>query len=152
METVVVNPRIKRVPLLMMVLLSVVTMGIYPAYWVYSRRDAFNQMGSAHVGDVLGTVPLILGFVSLGFSFKSAISPIWGSMAGGLASLVGAVMMILACFRYRENLRFYVKIRDASPLAAESVARSWFMTLIFGALYLQYHVNRLLDAGLLDPK
>ncbi|MCX7827696.1 MAG: DUF4234 domain-containing protein [Thermanaerothrix sp.] len=148
----VINPRVKRVSLLVMILLSFVTVGIYPAYWVYSRRQAFNSMGSAHVGDVLGTVPLILGFVSLGFSFKSAISPVWGGMAGGLASLVGAVMMIVACFRYRDNLREYVKVRESSPLAADSVARSWFMTLVFGALYLQYHVNRLLDAGLLDPQ
>lgn len=152
MEVVILNPRVKRVSLLMMVFLSLITLGIYGAYWIYSRRKSFNAMGSAQVGEVLGTAPLILSFLSLGFSMRSAIIPIWGGAAEGLTSLGAAVMMIVACFRYRSSLREYVRAREVSPLAADSVARSGIMTFFFGALYLQYHLNRLMDAGLLDPK
>ncbi len=141
--------RLDRVHLLVAILLTWVTLGLYPAYWIYSRRGAFNAMGPRRVDDLLGIAPLGMAILSLVFAVLGRSADLATGVLDGLMSLVGGVIMIVVSFRFRENLRSWVRERERSPLAADSVAKSGLMTFLFGPLYLQYHINRLKDAGLL---
>jgi hypothetical protein len=89
-----------------------------------------------------------MAILSLVFAVLGRSADLATGVLDGLMSLVGGVIMIVVSFRFRENLRSWVRERERSPLAADSVAKSGLMTFLFGPLYLQYHINRLKDAGL----
>ena len=142
----------KRVSLLVMILLSLVTLGIYPGVWLYLRREAFNRLSAAaRLEDFLVYGVLGANILSVAVSVADAASS-YGSTSflASLVSLASFVLTVLAAFRIRTQLRDYARRKDPSGLAADQVARSPLWTFLFSFLYIQHHLNRLLDAGLLE--
>lgn len=142
----------KRVSLLVMVLLSVVTLGIYSGVWLYLRREAFNRLSpTIRLEEPLVWGVLGLSVLNAAFSFSDAACRFGeSSFLSSLLSLGSFVLMVVVAFRLRAMLRDYARRRDPSSLAAEQVARSGLWTFLFSFLYIQHHLNRLIDAGLVD--
>ncbi len=141
-----------------MLLLSFLTFLFYPVLWVFLRRKAFDSMvPEKKLGLVLplaflaATVLFVAAgnieklpelAVTLTFEEKQALS--------GWSFLAWFASMTMVSFRMRTILRKFASRTDGSPLAANLVARSSAMTFFFQFLYIQHHMNLLVESGLAD--
>ncbi|WP_286847733.1 MULTISPECIES: DUF4234 domain-containing protein [Aminobacterium] len=130
----------KRISVGLVLFLSIITLGVYPAFWVFLRRNSFNQLKvSEKIQDWLALLPLILW----GVSFVLGANEGEGEQ---ILALLSFVTWVFLSFKMRKMLREYVA-GFADEEALKSVARSGIMTFFFLIFYIQYHINRLIDIG-----
>ena len=142
----------------LMLLLSFLTFLFYPVLWLFLRRKAFDSMVP---GRKLGMV-LPLAFLAATVLFVAAgnvekFPELASSLSfeekeslTGWSFLAWFASMTMISFRMRTILRKYASRTDGSPLAANLVARSSAMTFFFQFLYIQHHMNLLVESGLAD--
>lgn len=145
----------KKISVLLVLVLTIITFGIYYPVWFLKRRDALNNFKSevtlnkgVFIGlIVISVISLLLAFVS-GFAegmyeeglLASNISPILDAF-GNVLDLVYVIIMIIECFKVRrifaEHFNDYLNIE---------IPFSKVATFFFGVLYLQYKINRFPDS------
>ncbi len=117
--------------------LSVITLGLYPIYWLYSRARKLNEFHQNPLSE-----PLLLAYVGVSIailvlSFTEPFVPALGAMSGALdsLSLVNLVLYLMVLFKLRNRL-------------AEVIGGSLggIMTFFFNVIYLQYKINEAIDA------
>lgn len=139
------NKPVERKSVWMVILLSVVTLGIYIPYWLYQRLDAFNQMKSTEKLDKnivmavlvmysLTTVMYIVSTISEmmypeNISFVTNIDNV-----GSVIDFVSTIMMLYLAFRTRKVIEDHFKI-----------TLSGVATFFFSIYYLQYKINKQLS-------
>ncbi|MGH9324462.1 MAG: DUF4234 domain-containing protein [Vicinamibacteria bacterium] len=134
-----------RTGLLVMILITLVTLGLYIPYWFLSRRRALNHL-AAEADNVNLLTFLLAATYAIAFAF--------GSISGALSETVGST---LAAFRQGTTiidlvsriltiiLSFRVKsILEANHPEPLSAVGTFFLSLF----YLQYKINRM---GETDP-
>jgi hypothetical protein len=123
--------------------LGVVTAGIYPFYWLYTRTEILNRMlPSKAIPMGLVVSALMLFVANVAASLVSLVYPD-DLGVGALSSVINAVSTIVTLvwvfkFRNRLNERFVSQRGD----------RYWIsgvLTFLFAVLYLQYKLNQLID-------
>ena len=135
-----------------MVVLTVVTLGLYYPMWFLRRRAALNRLDAPRKLQAWPFV-LVLAFhvivtgVALATDSASAeaAQKDVGDRLLDLAQLAMAVLMVVQCFFVRDILEDHLAgpgDRVSSSMLSDSVKPSAMMTLFFGAFYLQYVINR----------
>ncbi len=141
-----------------MVLLTLITGGIYVPIWFLIRRKAINSLRSS---DKLQSAWLC--FALLGYAHTILVGLVknlnWGSWAnvGYLLTIVrppllllSAIIVIVSCFKVRSILLDHLAPREQSMFSAGARLQqddeiSSLATFFLGIFYLQYKINRLID-------
>jgi hypothetical protein len=130
-----------------MILMIVLTGGIYWAIWFLTRKDAINSLQSK---EKLSTGVLVFVFVAASMSVLGAL--ISGGLEGfgemhmaevfnvfgGLLDLITGITMLVQCFKIRRILKAHFNLYLRRGVYFSGVA-----TFFLGILYLQYKINRL---------
>lgn len=139
----------KRHNIALMVLLSMVTGGIYYPIWFLLRRDDINKLNA---NEKLGTVPFVLLAALFGILFVvnaiRAIAPseiadgLWG-----LGLMAAGIVLLVQCFKVRRILEAHLQesLRDLSDqphLRHSESALSGVAVFFLSIFYLQYVINK----------
>ena len=152
--------KFEKTSVVVVILLSLLTGGIYLPIWFLRRREAINRLrspeGIGWAAPFAATVAFSLGLCAAfasGFAgamgLREAVGELFAS--GRVLAMVGAVLILFACFRVRRIVLDHLHTQS-SGLFASSVALerdtsfSGVATFFFGIYYLQYKINRFLGA------
>ncbi len=124
----------ERRSVLLLLVLSIITLGIYPAVWFFRRRRFLDSLDSSEKLGSMAAAPLVATVLSLACSFLALPSDV----ERPLSIAFGAVTIITA-FRVAKMLRSDFA-RTGRFLSVSGVA-----TFFFNALYLQYKINQAAD-------
>ena len=149
----------KEKPVILLILLSIITLLFYPFFWYLERSFELDNLGTKsklkrafHVMLIL-TFIVILGFISGGLiymlvkdnlptqitnfaEFPFQIKIILYAVAVFLG--INILLQIISAFKVRKVLNEVMINKE------ENIKVSLFFTLIFGFLYLQYEINRII--------
>ena len=138
----------------MMVLLELVTIGIYGPYWYFSRRASLHVLSSSQR---LPEMPLIAVLVAVIVSAVLTVVSFFPSDPSSIEAiyqvldLAIGVSLLFFAFRVRGILRDHLAAQGVSEAGI-----SGFWTFLFNLLYLQYKINRIpeqlaaVDEGIRD--
>lgn len=119
--------------------LSIITLGIYPLYWLYTRTQQLNSRIDNPISSAYMITTIVIWIISMLSNGVTPINPqIGGIMA--LAGLPAAIMQIVWAFKIRSRIHDYVTAAPGTFAWANS-----FLTFFLGALYLQYKINKIID-------
>lgn len=110
--------------------LSIITLGFYPLYWLYTRITKLNSFHSKEISPILLKSLVALMIVQLLlFLFIPE-----GAVLSDLTAIFYIILYLVVLFTFRNRL---VEItRDKiNPV----------ITLFFGTIYLQYKINKCID-------
>ena len=141
---------LKRRGLLMMILFTIITLGVYYPIWWFRRRPGLNRLNSPQK---LALWPLVL------FAGLFAIQLVHGFLQGitgddqvlgagaavflSLFQLVVGIVMIIQSFKVKNIIEDHATPEpDSSPMFVEHVKLSGIMTFFFSIFYLQWAINR----------
>ena len=126
----------ERRPVVLAILLTLVTGGIYPAVWVYRRRAFLDRLdASKRLGKTLPSFLLVANVVSLLVSLGGKET----ASLEAFVSTVGIIAAIVANFRMADILR------SNATRTGRFVSVSSLATFFLGIYYLQYKINRLAE-------
>jgi len=125
-------------------LLSIVTMGIYSVYWVYTRSKTYNTKMTDQISDTFIISALVLYCASFVMSYLPYF--IDGSEDFELmilsASFTSGVVNIVWFFMLRRRIQDMLSSSNHLGLHLSA-----FMTFFFNAIYLQYKINEAIDVS-----
>jgi hypothetical protein len=139
---------LKRRSVWLMVLLFIVTLGIYYPVWFWRRRKGLNRLDSPKklelwpiaVFSVYFVVGSLMGLLGNPYEiFGDAVILLVGVRLG-----IG-IMMIIQCFRIKDIIEDHAQGPDEAPhdeMFRPPVKLSGLMTFFFSIFYLQYAINR----------
>jgi hypothetical protein len=150
---------LKQRRVLVMIVFTIVTFGIYYLIWFFRRRKALNALNSARkvalwpllLFSVTLVVEFVLGIVSAGRPIVEA----FGTMPAALFSvgrLVTGLLMVWQCFVIKDIIEDHLAGLDDGTMPSifvERVQLSGLATFFFSIFYLQYAINR--DLARLQP-
>lgn len=118
--------------------LTIITLGIYPIYWMYTRSQTLNTFYHDKISPVLLTAFVIFVIVSF---FSGMFEPTEMSLVGALAivNVVYTVLYLTVLFKLRNRLNDLVE-DNINPV----------ITFFGSAIYLQYAVNKSIDKSELN--
>jgi hypothetical protein len=161
------NTDINNVPknksVLLVIILSIITLGIYPAIWYMSKSDEFYNLGTKKkLGPTLPAMlivsnilliasiiifPLTIDIAQMG-SFYQRLSPLQTIIlfAIGFFLLLKIFFSLLLAFYSRTIINQALENKESKTRV------SAFLTFIFTKLYLQYEINKIVDDKEEEPK
>ena len=148
--------RLKKVSPLIMIFFTLLTFFLYPVVWLFLRLRTFNSMSEkTRIHPVLsGLFACAAVALAVILNGDSLIGPAVPQQAIDTAIsyifLANFILSAVLTFTLRRILREYAARMDKSPLAAKIVARSEVFAFLFQFLYIQHHINLLIDAGLVE--
>ncbi|MFV2057619.1 MAG: DUF4234 domain-containing protein [Thiohalomonadales bacterium] len=119
-------------------LLSMLTFGFYPIYWLYTRTQIVN---SNHKDKISMTVLAFLfpsALISFGLGFTRGSDTIL--MMSSIADITFYVIFLVALFQIRFRLEDIMAAGRATCLSV-----SIPLTFLFSVIYLQYKINERID-------
>jgi hypothetical protein len=135
-----------------MIVLTVVTLGLYYPIWFLRRRAALNQLSSPRK---LPRWPFLLFFAFFVFQFIVSIATgpappeqTIGAGADLLLSLIRlglAILIVVQCFFIKDILEDHLAGPEdniSSSILSDTVKLSAMMTFFFQIFYLQHVINR----------
>lgn len=127
---------VERRPVVLCIVLSFVTLGLYPSIWLLQRRPFLDSLQRKQdLGVALPIITLSMNVLAFALAFAgkdaAAIRPIF--------SLVAIITGLLANFRVLNTLR------TDSARTGRFLEFSTIGTFFFGIYYLQYKINQLAD-------
>ena len=152
---------LKRRSVVGMVLLLIVTLGIYYPLWFFRRRPGLNRLDSPRK---LALWPLVL------FAVYFALEVVLGTVSGEqtpaqafgsgvgivllLLQLSTGILMIVQCFAIKDIIEDHAQGPDDggdTGLFKPQVKLSGLMTFFFSIFYLQYAINKYVVGAQLRP-
>jgi len=133
-----------------MILLTLITMGFYIGVWHILRRKSLMKLDPARAQK---TDLLVKGLVVVQILYYCSIRGLFGFEKA--LSLCFIVMLVYAAFVIRGLLRGYaerVAPRSPANVFIVFIAASALWTFLFGFLYLQGQINKMIDARLLEAR
>ena len=137
--------------IVLMIVLTIVTFGLYYPIWFLRRRAALDRLDAPRKLQAWPFI-LFLAFhlmsVGLALAADSAPADEREGMANGvmdIARLALAVLMVVQCFYVKDILEDHLSgpgDQVSNSLLSDAVKPSAMMTLFFGAFYLQHIINR----------
>jgi hypothetical protein len=141
--------RFKRSSIVGMIFCSIFTLGLYFSVWYWLRKDAIKALDPAQSQK---TDKLIKGCVAVHIIYWVFLVILYDLEVASLLWLCWIGAFIYLAFVMRGLMRSYAaRVSPQSPLIAY-VAPSVLWTVVFQIFYLQTHINRMIDARLLDAK
>jgi len=135
-----------KIHLCMVVLLQIVTLGMYSIVWFMRRREAVNKLNSTEKiseGVLIAIACFLAASLMFGFFsgvFEESSGKIFNGL-GNLAGFIGGVSSLFMGFKYRKILRDH--LREIRPDVKLEGFASGLWTFLFGVMYLQHKINQL---------
>ncbi|NLL37433.1 MAG: zinc ribbon domain-containing protein [Fretibacterium sp.] len=142
-------------------LLYFFTFGFYGSLWYLLRLRSFNALDpkvTFPFPAVLANFLVTLCFLAFLMIDNSILQATFGLTADGVSDLMGWSMLLAmgvatyVAFAFRRILQNYAAKHLERSVAVQTIAPSGVMTFLFGALYLQATVNRMIAMELLNPQ
>jgi hypothetical protein len=144
--------------------LCVITLGLYPYSWMWENVYAFDKVGGRRINVNSIKRLAVIGFlVHLSMLAVAAAFTVYRITGADvlfkpviMAALSCAVLHFLLvfpmkCFNYfviRWAIRSAVIEWDREGVMVGRTMTSWLKLFLFGSVYIQYHVNRLMGLGM----
>lgn len=128
-------------PVILLILLSVITLGYYSVYWLYRvSRELRAELPRAAKTDGLLVAAIVVGVVDLVVTIAgySALDANDYASLGKVIDLAFGLTQLFWCFKVRDMLVSLVAQRGVGPYPIGGAG-----TFFFGIFYLQYKINRL---------
>lgn len=118
--------------------LGIITLGIYPIYWLYSRSNTANEFATNQI-EKNWLVALI---VILALSFVSGLLGDSGAalLVGLAIQIAYIVAYVVVAFKLKSSLSEIM-----SGGSSETYQLSGLLTFFFSAIYFQYKINEYID-------
>lgn len=145
---------IKKTPVILTIIFTILTAGIYYPCWFLSRRNAINSLQTTEkLGHgvfvsviVMQSVSLLMALVSGGFEGASEglgasdlmLTAKVIDLFSSLIDIVAGITILVQCFKLRRILREHFNHH-----LGHSIQWSGVLLFFFQIYYLQYKVNRL---------
>lgn len=152
------------IPIPIFVGLSVLTLGLYPYVWFAQNARAFVILSLEKIEERSLRHYTVTGFFVQLLLFSSLVLAILGGVADSALlteyamrfaffyfSLNMLVLLPVRSFLYfglRWNLRRAVAAWDHTRIMIPRTMPSWWKLFIFGSLYIQFHINRVIGLGM----
>lgn len=119
--------------------LSIITIGIYGVYWLYTRTKVLNEFSEKKISPFLINSNIVLYCINMlsGLIPESQVELI---IAGGILSLVYVVFNLVWVFTMRARLHDVASARDRHYFSIGPI-----LTFFFQHIYLQYKINQYID-------
>ncbi len=122
--------------------LSIITMGIYSIYWLYSRTQQLNKVSSDRISQGFVSAAVVLYVANMALSLVvSFITDGAGVLAvvSSVLSLVSSIMFIVWAFKFRNRLN------RVTQSAGKPTWCGPILTFFLNVLYLNYKINQNID-------
>ncbi|MBR1486939.1 MAG: DUF4234 domain-containing protein, partial [Synergistaceae bacterium] len=141
-------PRMKYVSEGFIITVSFFTAGLYGIYWYLTRRGDFNKLVDGIKFSDIGLAIYIIAWVIL------FISPEDAEDLNGIAYLVLLGSAVYVAFSVKKILREYASQNLSLSVGTISriIAPSDVALFFFGYIYLQFQINKMINAEILAPK
>jgi len=148
---------VKRIHTFLLIVLTFITMGLYPVYWMINRSRAMNKLDTTKkvsmislglmllswVAYIVVYVQAIMTIISLGAISEAQINavmlanlPIMGGLYLGMT-----VFYYIWTYSFRKVMHQAVGIEKGNPLWIGGI-----ITFFFSMLYLNYKINQISEA------
>lgn len=116
--------------------LTLITVGIYPIYWLYNRAESINLFHSNKISKNL--LNSFLLFVVLSFAIEIFLNIYPNNdlvnILSVIVSIIYLILYLVVLFAIRNRLKAII-----------GTAISPVLTFLFNAIYLQYRINKAID-------
>ena len=148
-------PGIKYASEIFVIVVSIFTIGLYGIYWYFSRRKSFNNLDESFKFPDIGLVIYVIGWLI--FFFMSAEDPEMADLEEAESfSYIGAIVIWIGAlwmsFAIQKVLKKYLTEHCADEAVLKVISFSDVMTFIFGYIYLQIQINKMIQAEILSPQ
>lgn len=139
----------QKMSVLLLILLTVVTCGIYTLVWLSQRRPFLNSLDRSEQVSA-GMINTVIGCYSVSFILGLAAGITDNDGLDGLSrlfSFVSSITLLVSCFRWKRMFERYL-VRSS---VGGYQKLSGLATFFFNIYYLQYRINKLSDlSGVAD--
>lgn len=118
--------------------LSVITLGFYGIYWLYSRASRLNSLASNKFNINLLHAYIVVYILSTALSFSSSESL---TLISSILSVASFVFYIISVYGIRAVLSEVINTGSQ-----EQVTIGGIKTFFFSTIYFQYKINEAIDA------
>jgi len=130
----------KRNPTILYIIFTVITLTIYPLFWVFSRKKILNQLTESKINESLPAFFVITSILSAflqGYGEtqfdESAIA------VGGFLSFISVVLMVVIAFQMKKVLE------EFSVNNEMKISYNGFLTFLLSFIYINYKLNENID-------
>jgi hypothetical protein len=153
-QAVVADPEptshgLKRRGLLLMVVLTIVTLGFYYLVWWFRRRPGLNRLNSPRKLAIWPLLVFTAQFVlQFGLGFLEGAAPELEVIGEGgkafvtLFQVAVGILMIVQAFKIKNIIEDHAEVAQSESMFVEPVQLSGLMTFFFSIYYLQWAINR----------
>ena len=155
-----VAPPLTETNILVPIILTILTCGLYVPIWFLQKRSGVNQL---HSNEKLGAGPsvavlfldLLTVLVNMGVGnqvpFIRNFETMWAPPFNALAGLAIGILMVMQAFKVRSIMEAHTRVHSPGPLAGsiamlQGSSFSVPATFFLGIFYLQYKINELVEA------
>lgn len=158
------EPLLGYVPISVFASLSVITLGLYPYIWFSQNIRAFMELSLERIEEatlrryvVLGYFVHVLLYIAIALSAVGSFfdAPLAREYAHRFALVYAFISFVLLLpvrsflyFGLRWNLRRAVAAWDSNIITVPRTAPYLWKLFVFGALYIQFHINRVIGLGM----
>lgn len=120
--------------------LTVITLGIYPLYWMYTRAGSINKIHENKISSALLISLVVVTLLSFASNFLDQTQPemVIGGMVVGIVYMV---LYLIVLFKIRNRLQDILSQAQAGSFHVGPV-----LTFFFFCIYLQYKINQCIDS------
>jgi len=131
----------KRNPTILYIIFTVITLSIYPWFWVFSRKKILNQLTESKITESLPVIFVITSILSV-FLQGYGETQLDGESAialSGLFQLISFVLMVVIAFQMKKVLE------EFSVNNEMKISYNGFLTFLLSFMYINYKLNENID-------
>ena len=131
----------KRNPTILYIIFTVITLSIYPWFWVFSRKKILNQLTESKINESLPAFFVITSILSA-FLQGYGETQLDGESAialSGLFQLISFVLMVVIAFQMKKVLE------EFSVNNEMKISYNGFLTFLLSFMYINYKLNENID-------
>jgi hypothetical protein len=141
---------LKRRSVLVMLLFTLITFGLYHLVWWFRRRPGLNRLNSPKklaawpllLYAAMFTIQFCLGLAA-GIMAPEEVIGEGGRLLLGVLQIAVAIVMIIQAFRIKDMIEDHAEPEaESGPMFVDHVRLSGLMTFFFSIYYLQWAINR----------
>ena len=140
----------KRNPTILYLIFSVITLGIYPWFWVFSRKNSLNKIAGSKISDALVIIYLITSILWILLSGYSQVLINMGNLIeviqgvnydtfANIGWLVALILQIVISFSMKDILKEFSENNEMN------ISYNVVWTFLLNFIYINYKINENID-------
>ena len=131
---------VKRNPTILFIIFSVITLGIYQWFWIFSRKNSLNKIAGSKINESLPVIFVIISILSVFLQGYGETQYDESTIAAGNGlSFISLVLMIVIAFQMKKVLK---EFSDNNEM---KISYNGFFTFLFNFWYINYKLNENID-------